>query len=115
MNLADTPDYAATRPFLGQLLHLIEGLSATHLDRVQDAAKSAFLSTLKEDVAFWDECQSVRGSPYRDKVAARSEKWFRDSARERTRRFLRDQMENSWQEIVRRLGAVLSEFAPPRE
>lgn len=114
-NLADTPDYADTRPFLGQLLQLIEGLSATHLDRVQDAAKSAFLSTLKEDVAFWDECQAVSGSPYRDKIASRSEEWFRHSARESIRKFLRDQMESNWQEIVKRLGAVLSEFAPPKE
>jgi transcriptional regulator with XRE-family HTH domain len=106
-NLSTNPDHLAATKLVSQtekvLLVAFDGL----LEKMQLLGETIFEDELKSDVEFWARCEREWGIGYRDKISARSEKWFEADEREDISTMVQQLLAAQWTEILDRVEALL--------
>lgn len=87
---------------------------ATFQQEVQSLGETAFFEQLREDHAYWDRCRSRWGDGRGYKVDIRrwTDDWFDHSTREERYRFIEQEIQRRWRDMMTNLDAQLSSAQP---
>lgn len=73
---------------------------------VQQIGESAFADQLREDHAYWKQCQNRwgKGPGYKDDIRSSTKGWFLEEARRARHEFVEKEIQRKWQEFMERLA-----------
>lgn len=89
-----------------------ESASSFFLD-IQQLGESAFADQLREDHAYWEQCQqrwgknAVLGTPYKHDIRRWTKDWFTAEFRQARHEFIEKEIQRRWQKLTERLAQQL--------
>lgn len=114
-NMLTDDDLEPAHDFLRQMKREIDEEMTDALRRIQVAGRAEFEEDLKDDVAFWDECDAQwgRGPGYRDSIASNTRSWFTAMPHQQKETEVVQLIVEAWSGICERLRGTLERVSAP--
>lgn len=106
-------DVADAHGFLAHFQTQVEEATSGFFLDVQQFGESAFADQLREDHAYWEQCQqrwgmsAALGTPYKHDIRRWTKDWFTAEFRQARHEFIEKEIQRMWQELTERLAQQL--------
>lgn len=100
--LQANPDYVEAANLIAQADRMLSDSFEELLRKVQLLGQTAFRQELKNDIAFWVECDSEwgQGSGYRNRIAARNDRWFSQERAQELEAQVWSIIDKEWRDVL---------------
>jgi transcriptional regulator with XRE-family HTH domain len=109
--LQANPDYVEAASLIAQADRTLSNAYEELLRKVQLLGQTAFRQELKNDIAFWVECDSEwgQGPGYRNRIADRNNRWFSQERAQELETQLWSIIDKEWRDVLGGVGLLFED------
>jgi hypothetical protein len=101
-NLSEDGNLADAHGFLAHLVDEVESATNALFQDIQSVGEAAFGDQLRQDNAYWQDCQNRWGGGpgYKMEIREWTGNWFSEGRRTERREFIERELQQRWREVV---------------
>ena len=112
-NLVDDGELAPAKEFLSLVHETLDAAVDDSYRKLQIGGREAFREALEQDIDFWRECESQRGTGYRAAISHITDQQFKSSYDD-AHQLVKNLIVNEWNGVISLLEGMLRESEDPK-